>query len=60
MSQDETMRLVAELLDKRPAQGRQKSLKATIARRAMIAEQERRSKWREVAERAAKISPVTE
>jgi len=32
----------------------------TLARQAMIAEQERRPKWREVAERAAKISPVTE
>ncbi len=31
-----------------------------LARQAMIAEQERRPKWREVAERAAKISPVTE
>jgi len=32
----------------------------TLARQAMIAEQERRPKWREVAERAGKISPVTE
>ena len=32
----------------------------TLARKAMIAEQGRRLKWREVAERAAKISPVNE